>query len=131
VATPPLLIIESNPADRALLQRVLASAGYALLLAEDAAVGAAMLRRAEHQPVRHIILSVDNPIADVVRDLFTIFQAPDHRRIILAAPWRLCPALSRALELRETAIIPKPFRPATVLRIVHEHVSGPKHGVPH
>jgi CheY-like chemotaxis protein len=131
VAGVPLLVIESNPANRVFLQRVLAGAGYRLLLADNAETGAALLRRPEYQPVRHIILSVDDPMRDAVRDLFTIFQAPNHRTIILAAPRRLCPALSRALEVRETAIIPKPFDPDAVLRIVHEHVSGLKHGVPH
>ncbi len=131
MARLPLLVIESNPPNRVLLQRLLAGAGYTVLLAQDASAGAALLRRQELRPVRHIVLSVDESMLDAVRDLFTIFQAPNHRIIILAAPRRLCPALSRALEVRETSIIPKPFEAAVVLRIVHEHVSGIKHGVPH
>src|SRR5437764_6873492 len=93
VAKPPLLVIESDPADRALLQRVLSGAGYPLLMAQDAEGGAALLRRPEHQPVRHILLSVDDAVVDTVHDHFTIFQAPNHRTIILAAPEWLRPAL--------------------------------------
>src|SRR4051812_44087512 len=130
-AKPPLLTIESDLADRALLQRVLSGAGYPLLMAQDAEAGAALLRRPEHQPVRHILLSVDDSVFDTVRDLFTIFQAPNHRTIILAAPERLRPALGRALQMRDGAIIPKPFEAAAVLRVVEEHVGGAKQGVPH
>jgi DNA-binding response OmpR family regulator len=114
-----------------LLQAVLSQAGYALLIARDAEEGANLLCRPEHQGVRHILLSVGDPLVDAVRDLFTLFQARDHRTIILAAPRWLLPALGRALEMREEAIIPKPFETAAVLRIVQEHVDRVRRGVPH
>jgi DNA-binding response OmpR family regulator len=129
VASPPslakkhayqrVLLVDDAPTFRSVIARVLASRGYTVREAGDAAAALAALRDA---PPDLMLLDINLPDRtgwDVLRDLS---DAGEHVPTVVLSAVRVNPA--RLAEFRPLAYLPKPFPIDALLRLLDGGTAG-------
>jgi DNA-binding response OmpR family regulator len=119
-----ILVVEPDAGIRQRVRALLAAEGYRILEAEDAAVGASLLRQPQHRGTRLILLAVDREAARAARSIVTLSVEPDHRTILIMAHEPLRRPRARALEMSEDAVLSRPPQRADLLAAVRRAQAG-------
>jgi signal transduction histidine kinase len=103
-----VLVVDDHPALRVAARRILESAGYQVLLAEDGEEGVEKFR-AHHDEIRVVLLDMSMPRLDG-RGAFAAMRAIDPSvRVVITTGYSLNDEVQTLLDQGAVAFIPKPF----------------------
>lgn len=124
---PTLLVIENDPSNRLLAERILSLAGYRVM---EAAHGQAALHLLERHAVDMIVTDLSMPGLDGF-DLIRLIRARpalEHIPIIAVTAHAFEAERQRALGLGCAALLVKPYRPKELLALVERFLAQPASG---
>lgn len=114
---PLILVVENDPGNRVLAERILALAGYAALTATN---GLEALQILEREPIDLILTDLSMPVMDGFSVIRILRQRPEFARVPIVALTAHAMGSERqqALQIGCTAIVIKPYRPQELIRLV-------------
>jgi CheY-like chemotaxis protein len=124
---PTILIIENDPSNRLLAERILSLAGYQVV---EAANGQAALHLLDATAVDMIVTDLSMPGLDGF-DLIRLIQARPalaHIPIIAVTAHAFEAEQQLALRLGCAALLVKPYRPKALLALVERYLAQPASG---
>ncbi|HKD74964.1 MAG TPA: response regulator [Ktedonobacterales bacterium] len=120
--SPTILLIENDPANRFLAERVLALSGYQYL---SVANGAEALQLLDQQHVDLVLTDLSMPMVDGFGVAEKIRERPQFSEtpIIALTAHTLEQQQQRALQAGCTAIVTKPYRPKQLIDMIARHLA--------
>jgi|GEM_PF-480610 len=124
-----ILIVENEESNRALMEQILALAGYAYRSAANGQVALALL---EHEPFALILLDLTMPVLDGFATVEILRSRPHlaHIPVIAITGLALEEERRRALASGCTDYLGKPFRPAILLALIERTLAASGEGQP-